>query len=299
MAIWSSTWVAIKLGLEDTPPLLGAGVRFTAAGLLLLGVAAAGRRAMGTDWALAGVLALLPFAASYGLIYWAEQHIPSGLTAVLFGVMPVYVAVLAVFLLKEEQVGLRLVAGVLVALAGLGVGFAESVELGDDELAGVAAGAILVSALAAAIGNVAIKRRAGRLDALVLNAWSMLGAGLLLTAISAPAEDWGAAAWTPQAIGAMLYLAVVGTAFAFVALTVLLGRMAAVRMSYLPLILPFGALAFGALLADERITGGAILGAALVAAGLLVAEGRLLRPPGRARKDGRPGGRPERLAADR
>ena len=84
VVIWSSTWVAIKFGLEETPPLLGAGIRFCVAGLVLLGIAAALRRSLRTDALLAGVLALLPFAVAYGLIYWGEQHIPSGLAAVLY-----------------------------------------------------------------------------------------------------------------------------------------------------------------------------------------------------------------------
>src|SRR5215210_6495833 len=99
--IWSSTWVAIKIGLEDCPPLLGAGVRFAAAGLVLLAVAALQRRSLRTDWLLAGVLALAPFAAAYGLIYWGEQYVPSGLTAVLFGVLPLYIALLGAMLLPD------------------------------------------------------------------------------------------------------------------------------------------------------------------------------------------------------
>src|SRR3954447_19207697 len=97
--IWSSTWVAIKIGLEDAPALLGAGIRFALAGALLLAFAAARRRALRTDALLALMLRLLPFAMTYGLVYWCEQYIPSGLTAVLFGVMPLYTAVLAALLL--------------------------------------------------------------------------------------------------------------------------------------------------------------------------------------------------------
>src|SRR3954469_24478368 len=86
VAIWSSTWVAIKVGLEDTPPLLGAGVRFALAGAGLLLLARARGRALRTDWVLAAVLGAVPFAISYELIYWGEQYVPSGLAAVLFGV---------------------------------------------------------------------------------------------------------------------------------------------------------------------------------------------------------------------
>lgn len=285
--VWSSTWVAIKFGLEGTPPLLGAGIRFAAAGLLLLAVAAVQHRRMSTDLGLAALLAVLPFALSYGLIYWAEQYVPSGLTAVLFGVMPVYVAVLAAFLLHDEPVSRRLVAGLVVALAGLAVAFAESLELGHREHAALGAVAVLLSSLCAAIGNVAIRRRGARLDAVVLNGWGMLGAGALLLLGSAPAEDWGGAVWDATAVGAIAYLAVLGSAVPFVLLTLLLHELGAIPMSYLPLVLPFGALAFGSALYSERITVAAVLGAAMVGAGLLLAQARR-RVPVSAREP-RPG----------
>jgi drug/metabolite transporter (DMT)-like permease len=129
-----------------------------------------------------------------------------------------------------------------------------------------------VSPIASAIGNVAIKRRAAETDAVALNGWAMLGAGVVLLAAGAPFEDWGEAAWTPAAVGSILYLAVLGTAFTFVTLTVLLRELPAVTVSFISLLLPFGALAFGALLEDERVTGAAVAGAALVGGGILVAQ---------------------------
>ena len=102
----------------------------------------------------------------------------------------------------------------------------------------------------------------------------MLGGGALLLAASAPAEDWGQAAWSAQAIGSIGYLAVIGSAVPFVTLTILLRELPAVTVSYMTLLLPFGALAFGAALYDEQVTLAAIGGALLVAAGLLVAQWR-------------------------
>src|SRR5215218_3716844 len=130
--IWSSTWVAIKIGLEDIPPLLGAGIRFALAGAGLLAVARAMGRPLRTDVRLAAVLALLPFAAAYGLIYWGEQYVPSGLAAVLFGIMPLYSAVLASLALAGEPLRPRLLAGIAVALAGLSIAFGETLELGES-----------------------------------------------------------------------------------------------------------------------------------------------------------------------
>src|SRR5919202_4880009 len=127
--VWSSTWVAIAIGLDAVAPLLGAGVRFTLAGAGLLAAAAALQRPLRTDALLAALVAALPFATTYGLIYWAEQYVPSGLTAVLFGVLPLYLAVLSVMFLPDEKLTPRLIAGVFVALGGLVLAFGESLHL--------------------------------------------------------------------------------------------------------------------------------------------------------------------------
>jgi drug/metabolite transporter (DMT)-like permease len=272
--IWSSTWVAIKIGLEDVPPLLSAGIRFAIAGAGLLAIARLMNRPLKTDLKLAAVLGLLPFAAAYGLIYWGEQYVPSGLAAVLFGVMPLYSAGIAAVALADEPLSTRLVAGILVSIAGLAIAFGESLALGDAEWALLAATACAIAPLASAVGNVAIKRRGERLDPVALNGWAMLGGGALLLAVSAPAENWGGAAWSAQAVGSVAYLAAIGSAVPFVALTLLLRELPAVTVSSITLLLPFGALLFGAAVYDERITLAAAGGAALVAAGLAIAQWR-------------------------
>jgi drug/metabolite transporter (DMT)-like permease len=270
--IWSSTWVSIKIGLVDVPPLLSAGVRFAVAGAGLLALAVVLGRRLKTDWLLAALLGLLPFAGAYGLIYWGEQYVPSGLAAVLFGVMPLYSATIASVALADEPLRARLVAGIAVAIGGLALAFGESLALGKAERALLAAMACAIAPLAAAIGNVATKRRARRLDPIALNGWGMLGGGALLLATSGTAEDWSAAVWTGQAVGSIAYLAVIGSAVPFVTLTILLRELPAVTVSYITLLLPFGALAFGAALYDERITLVALGGATLVASGLLIAQ---------------------------
>src|SRR5215210_3877952 len=193
--IWSSTWVAIKIGLEDAPALLGAGIRFAASGVLLLGFAAARRRSLRTDAGLSLVLGLLPFAFTYGLVYWGEQYIPSGLTAVLFGVMPLYTALLGAALLENEPLRVGLLAGVALAICGLALAFAESLELGRRDRAALGAVAVVLSPVGAALGNIALKRRGGALDAIVLNGWAMLAGGSLLLTASAATESWGDAVW--------------------------------------------------------------------------------------------------------
>src|SRR3954447_838051 len=271
VVIWSSTWVAIKIRLEDTPPMLGAGMRFAAAGIGLLVLAAVRGRSLSTDRVLATILAVLPFFGTYALVYWGEQYVPSGLAAVLFGVLPIYVALIASVALRDEPLRARLFAGVALAVAGLFVAFSESVALGSDRYALVAAFACVAAPLGAAIGTVSTKRRGARLDAMVLNGWAAVGGGVLLLLVSAVSESWGTASWTAQAIGSIAYLAAIGTALAFVTLTRLLRELPAVTMSFLSLLLPFGALAFGAVVEGEPLTLAELAGAALVAAGIAVA----------------------------
>jgi drug/metabolite transporter (DMT)-like permease len=269
--VWSSTWVVIAVGLDGVAPFLGAGIRFALAGLGVLTAARLLGRPLRTDFRLAALVAALPFATSYGLIYWAEQYVPSGLTAVLFGVLPLYMALLAAATLPEEPLRPRLLAGVAVALGGLALAFGQSLHLGGRHAA-LAAAAVVLSPLASAIGNVGIKRRGGRLDPLALNGWAMLGGGVLLLAVSGLSERWGATSWSADSVFSILYLALLGTGFTFVTLTILIREMPVVTTSVISLVIPFGALALGALVRGEKVTGLAVAGAVLVAGGIAVAQ---------------------------
>ena len=108
----------------------------------------------------------------------------------------------------------------------------------------------------------------------MLNGWAALGGGVLLLIASAFGESWADASWTASALGSIAYLAVVGSAVAFVTLTVLLREMSAQASSFIALLIPFGALSFGAVLYGEAITARALAGAALVVAGLVAARSR-------------------------
>jgi len=109
-------------------------------------------------------------------------------------------------------------------------------------------------------------------DALVLNGWAAVLGGVLLLVVSAVSEDWSSASWTAGAVGSIVYLAAIGTAVAFVTLTRLLRELPAVTMSFIALLLPFGALVSGAVVYGEPLTAAELGGAALVAAGIFVAQ---------------------------
>ena len=191
------------------------------------------------------VLAAFPFALTYGLVYWGEQYIPSGLAAVLFGVLPLYVALLGAALLPDQPLRARVVAGVLVAIAGLVLAFVESIDLGDRSWRWPArrrspsrrwerrSGTSRSSCARAR--STPSSSTAGRCSAPGWGCWS----------VSAVGESWGDAAWTGKAIGSIAYLALIGSAVPFVGLTMLLRHISAQAMSFLAMLLPFGALVFG------------------------------------------------------
>ena len=144
----------------------------------------------------------------------------------------------------------------------------------------------MLSPLASAIGNVAIKLRGAKLDPLVMNGWAMLIGGVAAAARSPRRPRTGARRpGRSTAIGSILYLAAFGTGFTFVTLTVLLRELPTVTVSFISMIIPFGALALGALFRDEAVTALAVGGALLVVAGIAVAQFPLRRrvPPDRMR----------------
>jgi len=159
--IWGTTWAVIRLGLEGLPPFTGVSLRFLVAGALLLALVPAfgvrftwSRRELGL-WLLNGALA---FSASYGIVYWAEQHIPSGLAAVLFATYPLFVAGLAHFALPAERLSAGASGGVLLGFLGVAVIFSDDLRSLGGESVRVVALVFLVSPLVSAIATVAVKR---------------------------------------------------------------------------------------------------------------------------------------------
>src|ERR1700675_5085553 len=147
--VWGSTFLAIRLGVREVPPFLLAGMRFFAAGIVLY----AWMRATGTasptrrEWASATFLAALIFLVDYGLVFWAEQRVPSGLTAVMLATIPVFIALLEIVILRTHKLTLRLGCALVVGLAGVAVLVSRSVGFGDAPIEKTGAIALVVAAL--------------------------------------------------------------------------------------------------------------------------------------------------------
>src|SRR5258708_5609202 len=119
--VWGSTFLAIRVGVREVPPFLLAGMRFLVAGLVLYGW----MRARGTpsptrrEWSAAAFLAVLIFVFDYGLLFWAERRVPSGIAAVMVGAVPGFMAIRGIGFLRSQRFLFRLGNSLLVGLAGV------------------------------------------------------------------------------------------------------------------------------------------------------------------------------------
>jgi drug/metabolite transporter (DMT)-like permease len=278
-AIWGTTWLAIKIGLQGLPPVTGAGVRFTIAAVFLwaLGRFAPGPRGFAAPWRAIVVLAATLFGGNYALTYYAETGLASGLVAVLFGTLPFFVFAFGALLLGE-RVGMTAVAGAALALAGV-----ATISIGSDTHGSpLYVLATLGAAAISAFANVELKKFATSDPFLTLPP-AMLLAGVTMTSAGAAFEhpDW-ARGTSPSSLGALLYLAVLGSAITFYLNHWLLQRMPTWVVGLSALIVPVLAVTVGALLGHEAFGAKELAGAALVIAGVWIAL-RSPRTAGRRR----------------
>ena len=279
--IWGSTWLFIKLGLEDLPPFTFAGIRFVIAALILSIVIVIRRRPLPRrrrDWGLMAVTGLLSFTLNYGLLFWGEQRTTSGLAAILQTIIPVFGLVLAHLYLPEERITLRKMGGVVLGIIGVGLIFSNQfVAEGKSALWGSVA--IVVGALGVAYSNVLIKARARHLDSAVLAAGQMVFGLIPLLLIGTIAEGNPLKLhWTPLALFSLFYLALVGSSIAFLLFYWLVRNMDVTKTMLISLVTPLIAVILGMLVLNERLTWRIFLGGVVIISGIgLNIRRRILR----------------------
>ncbi len=267
--IWGTTWFGIKVSLQYVPPIAGAGLRFIIAGLVMYAFAATQGKVVtlrAVPWKLVLVLAACLFGLNYILTYTAETHVSSGLTAVLFGVLPFFMFGFGHYLIGERTTALTWL-GALVAFAGVAVISLEADVHGTFWYALAAVGAAFSSAYA----NVYAKRHAEN-DPLITLPPSMLIAGIVVAIVGFASEPVQfARAFSLPSWAALLYLSVAGSCIAFFINLWLLQRIPAWIVGMSSLIIPVLAVAVGVIFGGEHFGLRETLGAALVIVGVWLA----------------------------
>ena len=270
--IWGSTWLVIKVGLEDLPPVLSVGVRFLIAAGVMTIVAPFLRRVEGGEppplW-LTIMVAFTQFSISYAIVYLCEDHLPSGLTSLLWAVFPLMMAVGGHFWLQQEKSTWRHAGGFVLGFVGVGLLFYTDIpKLGAGALP--AALVLLLSPLICAVGTVVLKRHGAKVSSALLNRNSLWIGALLLLLYSFLTESWNEARWTPQAWFSIAYLSLIGTCVTFATYFWLLRHTAATRLSLIAYATPCIALALGWLILGEQIYWHTLAGTVLVVLGIAV-----------------------------
>lgn len=269
--IWGSTWWAIRLCLEDQPPLTSAALRFTVAGVAMVFAVRGLQRFDGKPpppawlWLAAGTCS---FAGSYGVLYVAEQVVPSGIAAVLWAIFPLLMAASGVMVLGER---LRLLEGVgfLVSFAGVACVFNGKLGGTDERLVGFAL-LLLVSPVISAVGTTLVKKYGQGTSSLLLNRNGMLFGAALLAAAAVATEDPAAIRWSLQGVLATLYLALFGTALTFGVYFWLLQRVPASRLALVSYVTPVLAMLLGVAVGDGSSDVWLWVGTAFVVGGVVL-----------------------------
>jgi len=269
--IWGSTWIFIKLGLADLPPLTFAGIRFLVASLILSAlILARGVRwpRSRRDWSLIAIVGLLQFTLNYGLVFWGEQYIPSGLAAVLQSTFPAFGLVIAHLYLPYERLTTRKVIGVLMGVVGVAIIFSHQLTIAG-RLALLGSAALVASAFFGAYSNVLVKAYAREIDPQVLAAGQMIFGfpPLLIIGIATEGNPFRFH-WTMTAVISLAYLVVVGSVIAFALYYWLVRHMEVTKTMLIALVTPVVAVLLGMIVLHEKLNWRLFVGAACIISGI-------------------------------
>jgi drug/metabolite transporter (DMT)-like permease len=262
--LWGTTFLAIRIAVEELPPLFAAGTRFFIAGIVLYGFMRARSEAAPTlrQWRSVTIMALLMFVAEYGPLFWAEKYVASGVVSVLAATLPILTMILEMLILRQQRMRPMLALAVLTGFAGVAILLLPG---GRQHLALIPCLAILVGATTWSLGSVLTRSMELPKSRPITAGASMMLGGAMLLAISAGfGEMHPFPHISVRAVLALLYLVVFGSLLAFTAFVWLLAHMPATRVSSHAYVNPIVAVALGYFAAGEVITWRIVAGSVLV-----------------------------------
>ena len=266
--IWGSTYLAIRFAIETLPPFSMAAVRFVVAGAILYAIARPRtERPTRLNWLSAGIVGTLLLAGGNGGVVWAEQWVPSGLTALIIATVPLWMVLFDWLFSDARRPPKLLMVGLVWGLSGVGL-LISSTEVGAQSREGLLGGlAILGASVAWAAGSIYARKAPLPRSPMLATAMEMIVGGLVLSLVAAVAGEGGQlhlSAFSMKSVLALAYLIVFGALIAFTAYIWLLGVSTPARVSTYAYVNPAVAVLLGWLLADERLDARAGLAVAVI-----------------------------------
>ncbi len=280
--IWGSTWIFIKIGLEDLPPIAFAATRFILAILILFPVIRLTGISLprtGAEWKLLALTGVLQFSINYSLVFWSEMHITSGLAAVLQATISVFGLLLAWIFLPNERITKLKIAAIAIGIAGVATIFIDQLKV-QSFMAFVGSVAIVIGAYAAAQASILVKAKAGNISPPALLFGQMVCGLPLIVVYSLLAEgnplNFN---WTWRAVACVLFLTLAGTIAAFWLYYWLLSRIESTKAMMISLVTPLIAVVIGAVFLGEELPPQTALGGVLIISSVaLIAFRRSISP---------------------
>jgi len=275
--VWGTTYLAIRVALDSFPVLLLAGLRWLSAGVLLAGVSViSGRRLPGPRlWGSLALLGFLMNVVGNGFVVWAEQFVPSGLTAVVVASVPFWSVAVEAWLAAGERMGAVALLGLVLGFLGIVILVWPEVAAGGRQgramLLGVAA--LQVACLGWALGTSYTKRHPLATDPLAAATIQMLFSGAMLLALGTAAGEWPDLHVTPRSLAAMAYLVLAGSALAYTAYMYAVAHLPISTVALYAYVNPLIAVVLGWLLLGEPFTMRIVVASGLVLSGIAVVRG--------------------------
>ena len=281
--IWGSTWIFIKIGLGDLPPITFSAARFGLAILILaplikiFGFAMPRTR---SEWKLMALTGFLQFSLNYSAVFWSEQYIESGLAAVLQSMITVFGLLLAWIFLPAEKITKRKIIGVALGIVGVAIIFIDQLRV-ENWMAFAGCVAIVLGAYAAAQSSILIKAKGSGLHPASL-VFSQMVCGFPAIIAYALFKEGNPLNlhWSWTAILCVVYLAVAGTIAAFWLYYWLLSRIESTKAMMISLVTPLLAVMIGAIVLGEKLPPQTYFGGALImgSIGLIVLRRKRSEP---------------------
>lgn len=273
--VWGSTFLAIRVGVREVPPLIFAAMRFGVAGAILYGwMLARGERSPARrEWISASLLAFFVFVVDYGCLFWAEQRVPSGIAAVMLATIPAFMALSEIFFLRTQRLSLRLSLALLIGIGGVAVLMSRALNLGSAPIDTLGALALIVASMSWSISSVLTRKLPLPASKVMSSGAQMLAGGIFLTLTAAALGEFrnfhpasvSRAVWISLA-----YLIVAGSIIGYTAYLWLIHHESPTKVGTYAYVNPLVAVLVGYFLGGEALGPRTILGTLLVLVSVIV-----------------------------
>jgi drug/metabolite transporter (DMT)-like permease len=273
--VWGTTYLAIRVGVHEVPPFLLAAIRFLIAGGVLYGwmIMRGERSPTARQWMAASAIAILIFVLDYGLLFWAEQRVPSGLAAVMMATIPVFMALSEIIFLRTLRLSLRLAVALLIGIGGVAVLMSRSLNFAGPPIDKMGAVALIVASISWSLASVLTRKLTLPTSKGMSSGAQMLAGGVFLALAAAALGEFRS--FHPWAVSlgawlALLYLIVAGSIIGFTAYVWLIHHESPTKVGTYAYVNPVVAVLVGYFLGDESLGLRAILGTLFVLISVVV-----------------------------